>query len=80
MARIGRVERGRESFVLRMVRRLSRRRLGVEAEPMEIAGHHTRLLLGVGAMEYALQGGGRVPASLKELAQIKAATLVGCRW
>lgn len=47
-------------------------------EPVKIAAHHPRLLRGIGQMEQGQAAAKSVPAALKTLASIKAATLVGC--
>ena len=65
-------------MLLRVVNWAARRRLGRTIEPIAIMGHVSRVLMGAGAMDYALDGSRQVEARLKELAQIKAATLVGC--
>lgn len=47
-------------------------------EPIKITAHHPRLLRAVGQMEGGQAAAKSVPVSLKDLACIKAATLVGC--
>jgi 4-carboxymuconolactone decarboxylase len=47
-------------------------------EPIKITAHHPRLLRALGQMEGGQAAATSVPASLKSLASIKAATLVGC--
>jgi 4-carboxymuconolactone decarboxylase len=47
-------------------------------EPVKIAAHHPRLLKALGQMEGGQEAARSVPAPLKSLASIKAATLVGC--
>ena len=47
-------------------------------EPIKITAHHTRLLRALGQMEGGQAAAKSVPASLKTLASLKAATLVGC--
>jgi hypothetical protein len=47
-------------------------------EPVKITAHHPRLLRAVGQMEGGQAAATSVPASLKALAGIRAATLVGC--
>jgi AhpD family alkylhydroperoxidase len=42
--------------------------------------HHRRVLLGVGAMELALDRSDLVDARLKKLAEMKVALLVGCEF
>jgi hypothetical protein len=63
-------------FVKREVNKLTgQRRL---LEPIKIAAHHPRLLRALGQMEGGQAAARSVPVSLKSLASIKAATLVGC--
>jgi hypothetical protein len=47
-------------------------------EPIKIAAHHPRLLRALGQMEGGQAAAKSVPAYLKSLASIKAATMVGC--
>src|SRR5262245_52424870 len=47
-------------------------------EPVKIAAHHGRLLKAMGQMEGALEAARSVPAGLKLLASLQAATLTGC--
>jgi phosphopantetheinyl transferase len=47
-------------------------------EPAKIAAHHPRLLKAIGQMEMGQAAAHSVPAPLKALAGIKAATLIGC--
>ena len=47
-------------------------------EPVKIAAHHPRLLRALGQMEGGLAAAHSVPAGLKLLASLKAATLIGC--
>jgi hypothetical protein len=63
-------------FVRRKVRALTGRDALVE--PIRVTAHHTRLLIGLGQMEMAQAAAHSVPARLKTLASIKAATLIGC--
>ena len=63
-------------FVKRKMRQLTgKSRLG---EPIKIAAHHPRLLKAIGQMEMGQAGARLVPARLKALGGLKAATLVGC--
>lgn len=78
MARIAGVPEEKAGWLLRLLNWAARRRLGKTIEPLAIMGHHTRLLLGSGAMDLALDRSRQADARLKELAQIKAATLIGC--
>jgi hypothetical protein len=47
-------------------------------EPVKVTAHHPRLLKAYGQMEMGQEAATSVPASLKVLASIKAATLIGC--
>jgi 4-carboxymuconolactone decarboxylase len=63
-------------FVRRSIGKLTGRSRLVE--PVKIAAHHPRLLKALGQMEMGQAAAAAVPASVKALAGIKAATLVGC--
>jgi len=52
--------------------------LGRVVVPVQIVAHHSRLLWGYGQMEQSLASSRLVDASLKDLAQLRVATLVGC--
>jgi hypothetical protein len=67
-------------LVYRFVRRNIARKTGKDrlVEPVTIAAHHPRLLRALGGMERGLEGARSVPASLKRLATLKAALLIGC--
>ncbi len=56
----------------------SRRRFGKVAEPISIMARHPWVFRGYCFQELALDRARRVDPILKELAQLKAATLVGC--
>jgi 4-carboxymuconolactone decarboxylase len=47
-------------------------------EPVKVAAHHPRLLKALGQMEGGLEAARSVPAGLKLLAGLQAATLIGC--
>jgi hypothetical protein len=47
-------------------------------EPVKITAHHLRLLKAYGQMEMGQRAAASVPAHLKALAGIKAATMIGC--
>jgi 4-carboxymuconolactone decarboxylase len=70
--------------VLRTARRktgqLAGRHTDKMIEPLEVFAHAPRLLLGYGMMELANEKVGRVEPRLKELAQLKAATLSHCEY
>jgi hypothetical protein len=46
--------------------------------PVQIAAHHSKILWGYAQMELSLGASGLVDAGLKDLAQLRVATLVGC--
>ncbi|HVH70663.1 MAG TPA: hypothetical protein VNB49_06080 [Candidatus Dormibacteraeota bacterium] len=55
-----------------------KRRLGHVVMPVEVAAHHAKLLWGYAQMELALDRSRLVESALKNLAQLRVATLVGC--
>ncbi len=62
----------------RIVYWLTKRKLGRVVMPVQIVAHHSRLLWGYGQMEQSLASSRLVDAGLKDLAQLRVATLVGC--
>jgi hypothetical protein len=62
----------------RIVYWLTKRKLGRVVMPVQIVAHHSRLLWGYGQMEQSLLSSHLVDAALKDLAQLRVATLVGC--
>lgn len=82
MARIAGAEPRDSGFFsglfVRFVYWMTKRKLGKVVEPLRIVAHHTGLLWGYGQMEQSLIGSHTVDESLKSLAEIRAATLVGC--
>ncbi len=78
MARIEGITEGKAGLLARLAYWLARRRVGKVPEPLRVYARHTWLLNGYGAFEYALERSRLVEERLKLLAQIKAATLVGC--
>jgi 4-carboxymuconolactone decarboxylase len=71
-------------IALRMARRKTRQIAGAETErmiePLEAYAHHTRLMLGYGALEEATARLHSVDHRLKVLAELKAATLSQCEY
>jgi AhpD family alkylhydroperoxidase len=59
---------------------MSRRDYGAVPEPVEITAHHPGILRGYGAFEWETGRARSVDAKLKNLAETKAAALVGCEW
>lgn len=80
MARIDGVSTRNASPLVRLVYRLSRRRLGRDVEPVAVYAHAPGLLLGYGALEQATAGQHRVQEHLKVLAETKAAALASCEF
>lgn len=67
----------RRSFV-KIVYSLTQRRLGRVIMPIQVTAHHSKILWGYGQMEQSQAGSKLVASKLKELAQLRVATLVGC--
>ncbi|HKH98349.1 MAG TPA: hypothetical protein VJ999_04515 [Candidatus Sulfotelmatobacter sp.] len=82
MARIPGAPRNQGGLLRRlfvgMVYALTRRRLGHVIMPIQVTAHHPRVLWGYGQMEQSQMGSKLVASKLKELAQLRVATLVGC--
>jgi len=57
---------------------MTKRKLGRVVMPAKITAHHPKLLWGYGQMEQSLLSSHLVDAALKNLAQLRVATLVGC--
>ncbi len=82
MARIGGADPSRQGLFqglfTRIVYSLTRRKVGRVVLPVRIAAHHAKLLWGYGQMEQSLFSSHLVDVALKDLAQLRVATLVGC--
>ena len=82
MARISGAEPSRQGPVsglfTRIVYAMTKRKVGRVVMPVKIAAHHPKLLWGYGQMEQSLFATKLVDAGLKNLAQLRVATLVGC--
>ena len=82
MARIPGADPAKQGFLAgiftRIVYSLTRRKVGKMVEPASITAHHTKILWGYGQMEQSMLGSHLVDENLKELAGLRAATLVGC--
>jgi hypothetical protein len=52
--------------------------VGRAVMPVRIAAHHAKLLWGYGQMEQSLLGSRLVEEPLKNLGELRVATLVGC--
>jgi len=62
----------------RIIYSMTKRKLGRVVMPVKIAAHHPKLLWGYGQMEQSLLSSHLVDETLKNLAQLRVATLVGC--
>ena len=65
-------------LLVRLFYWLTKRKLGKVVMPVQITSHHPRILWGYGQMEQAFLGSRLVETSLKNLVQLRAATLIGC--
>jgi hypothetical protein len=52
--------------------------LGRVVTPVAATAHHPQILWGYGQMEQSLLSSKRMDGALKDLAQLRVATLVGC--
>lgn len=66
--------------LLRVLYRLSKRKVGRDVDPVGVYGHTPGLLIGYGAFEQATAKQRRVEERLKALAELKAAALVNCEF
>ena len=78
MARIEGVPDGQAGPLVRFAYWFSRRRFGKVPAPLTVVAHHPWLSRGYGVFEFALERSHLVGGRLKLLAEIKAATLIGC--
>jgi len=82
MARVAGSDRAQHSFLsglfIRIVYALTKRKVGRVVMPVRIAAHHPKVLWGYGQMEQSQLSSRRVDESLKSLATLRVATLVGC--
>jgi alkylhydroperoxidase family enzyme len=80
MTRIEGVSTRRANPIVRVIYRVSRRRLGRDVDPVPVYAHAPGLLIGYGAFEDATGRQHRVEERLKVLAETKAAALVNCEF
>jgi hypothetical protein len=62
----------------RIVYAMTKRKVGRVVMPVQLVAHHPKLLWGYGQMEQSFASSHLVSAGLKDLAQLRIATLVGC--
>ena len=82
MARISGAEPSKQGLLggllTRIVYSMAKRKLGRVVLPVQITAHHSKILWGYGQMEQALLSSRLLDAGLKDLGQLRVATLVGC--
>ncbi len=78
MARIEGVPEKRAGLVVRFAYWFSRRRFRRIPEPLTVTAHHPWIFQAYTAYEFLLDKAKLVEPTLKALAAIKAATLIGC--
>ncbi len=65
-------------FIVRLIFRAMKKRLGSVPFPSEVKAHRPALLVGDVIVGSALMGDRAAPNKLKILASLRAATLIGC--
>ena len=80
MTRIEGVPSSKAGPLVRLVYRLSRRRLGRDVNPVAVYAHAPGLLMGYGMFEQSTGKQHRVEERLKVLAETKAAAVVNCEF
>jgi hypothetical protein len=78
VARIRGVEANEAGLFTRFLYWMTRRKVGRLILPSKVTAHLPRLLLATGQMEMGQMAVHTVDAKIKALAEIKAATMVGC--
>ena len=82
MARIRGADPGKQGVLsgifTRIVYAMTRRKVGRVVMPVQLVAHRPKLLWGYGQMEQSFAASHLVGAELKDLAQLRVATLVGC--
>ena len=82
MARLPGAEPGKQGLLggllTRIAYALTKRKVGRVVMPVQIVAHHGRILWGQAQMELSFGASRLVDASLKNLAQLRVATLIGC--
>lgn len=81
MPRIERVPAQRAGLLTRLLYRLAKWQFGAVPDPMSVAAHHPRLTFAMSMSEFAVDRVARVlPVNLRNLAEYRAATRIGCSW
>jgi hypothetical protein len=71
-------DQGLIGLFTRIVYALTKRKVGRVVIPVQIVAHHPKILWGYAQMEQSLASSHLVEADLKNLGQLRVATLVGC--
>jgi alkylhydroperoxidase family enzyme len=80
MSRLPALEPSDAGLLTRATYAYSRRELGRVPEPLAVTAHHTGILAGYCALEFATERAKRVPVHLKALGEMKAAMQAGCEF
>jgi len=67
-----------DRFMVNIIRRMARKRLGKDIAPLETIATHPGVMVPYAKFSQALDKTSLVPAQLKVLAQVRAAKLVEC--
>jgi hypothetical protein len=84
MARMSGLEPHQAGWLARLLYGMVKRKVGkitgrsLLVEPVKITAHHGRLLWAYGQMEMGQEAARTVPAPLKSLASLMAASRIGC--
>lgn len=82
MARMAGADPGKQGFFqgmfTRFVYAMTKRKVGRVVMPVQITAHHSKLLWGYGQMEQSILGSRLIDERLKNLAEVRVSTLVGC--
>ena len=78
MARIAGVAAKDGGLFVRLAYFMTKRKVGRVVTPIKIVAHHQRLLRALAHMELGQEAAKTVSPSLKALAQVKVAMLIGC--
>ena len=82
MARIEGADPKKQGFFqgvfTRIIYSMTKKKVGRVVMPARITAHHSKILWGYGQMEQSLLSSRLVGKSLKDLAQLRVALLVGC--
>jgi 4-carboxymuconolactone decarboxylase len=78
MPRLSGIEPSQANLFTRLVYWMTKRQIGRVIQPLKVTAHQGRLLWASGQMELAQLKMHSVDHTLKALAEIKVATLIGC--